>query len=175
MPVWMIGIDRNWTSYNELKGRNAAAQGWPDLGDLSNYIGSKNIQNEIQLLCHQKYDNNICVNAPRTFENLLNKMSAGDLVLGFEGTTLCGICQLSSDTEYKFDDKGQASGIIGDYEYAHILHPVTWLDWNDFTPFMMQGQTPACGSKGVPGIQQSHQSQDVIPAWQKFLKSNPAS
>jgi len=179
MTVWMIGIDTSCSTYNELKRRNAVAQGWPDLGDLSDYIGSKNILNEIKVLCqqkHQKYnDDKICINAPRTFENLLNKMSIGDLVLGFQGTNkLCGICQLSSDTKYKFDDKGQSSGIIGGYDYAHILHPVTWIDWDDFTPFMVQGQTPSPGNRGVAGIKRSNKSQYVIPAaWQRFLKSNP--
>ena len=41
MAVWWCAIDKNkgWATYDELKARNVIAQGWPNLGNLSDLVG----------------------------------------------------------------------------------------------------------------------------------------
>jgi hypothetical protein len=34
MATWWLAIDKNYTSYAELKHRKVVAQGWPDIGNL---------------------------------------------------------------------------------------------------------------------------------------------
>lgn len=34
MATWWLAIDKNFTSYAELKHRKIIAQGWPDIGNI---------------------------------------------------------------------------------------------------------------------------------------------
>ena len=162
MNIWMIGIEINYSSYDELKLRHVVAQGWSDLGDLSN-LNNNNIDQQISVLYQQNYpqpnrNKNVC----RILRCLLLEMKPDDLVLGFEGTVLRGICQLPKHFQYCYDNQ---------YEYAHILHPVDWLDWNEFSVFMPPNSNQPCaGGQGPPGISQMRQQVDILTsAWQKYM------
>jgi hypothetical protein len=167
MQVWMVAIAKKYTSYEELKIRRVVAQGWPDLGDLSLLVAANNVREQI-------IESGEDGDTARIFENLLSNIQQCDLALGFEGTKLRGICQLTRVTRYAYDDVGQASGIPPStfskpsYNYANILFPVLWIDWEDFVQFMRGAPTPSAGGQGPRGIDKSHHPQDVIDAWNRF-------
>lgn len=167
MNVWMIGIEKKYATYEELKLRQAVAQGWPYLDNLSHMVGANNVREQIVAMGEADQ-------VARIFDNLLAIMEPCDLVLGFEGLTLRGICQLTRVTNYHFDDQGQSSKIPpsffgkSNYEYAHILSPVLWIDWENFIPYLQGGHTPNPPAKAPPGIVKSHQASDLIAAWQRF-------
>ena len=168
MRVWMVAIDKEYSSYEEFKIRRVVAQGWPDLGDISHLVAAIDVKEQLMKVCEN-------ADTPRIFDNLLSKMKQCDLVLGFEGTKLRGISQLTRVTRYAYDVVGQVSSIPPstfsktDYNYANILFPVLWIDWEEFIPFMHGAPTPSASGQGPHGIDESRKhSEDVIAAWSRF-------
>jgi hypothetical protein len=91
MATWWLAIDRQYTSYDELKHRKVVAQGWPDLGNLLTLcalVGAGDRNTFIQTVTALEliaYGNS--THAARVTWDLLS-MRAGDLVVGIEGTTV---------------------------------------------------------------------------------------
>jgi hypothetical protein len=175
MKVWWLAIDKNGKhcSYLELKHRKVIAQGWSALGDLTSlktfYFGSnkKGFKETIQLLGDTTYkgkhwfDKNRKLNkCPSVMWNMMD-IKKGDLIIGIEGTTIKGICEISVDgiKSYNYDDR---------YEYAQTIGKfVEWIDWDK----SLFGFTPSTPRQGVHGIKHlNKKSSVIIAAWKTYKK-----
>jgi hypothetical protein len=95
--------------------------------------------------------------------DLLN-MRAGDLVVGIEGTTVRGICELKKNGWESYQYHSPEA-----YNYAQTIgFPTDWVDWNPavfgFTPV-----PPAQGVQGVGRLQ--NESQHVSDAWGRYQQA----
>ena len=90
MPtVWMLGIGLEWSSYQELKARRAVAQGWSISGDLANLF--RQAANTVAADPRIAGLNSM---GQRTLRNLLCNIVPGDLVIGCEGKSVKGLCEI---------------------------------------------------------------------------------
>ena len=127
MTVWLIAIDKDYCSYEELKFRKVIAQGWALIGNLSPLLPVKDqgkfkeiITNYVSYVYdgwHDKRD------PGRIMLNLLS-IKKGDFVICCEGETIRGIAKITSDVEYDFQNPKL-------YEYAQCIYPVT--AWKEVT------------------------------------------
>lgn len=164
MATWWLAIDKQYTSYAELKHRKVIAQGWPEIDDLSTLCplvpeGSRKtfeqVVNELEQLSY-----GVTSHAARVMWNLLS-MRAGDLVVGIEGTTVKGICKLDKNGWESYEHHSPEA-----YNYAHTIgFPAEWIDWDSralgFTP-----TPPAKSVQGVCALQS--ESQRIIDAWANY-------
>jgi len=127
MTIWLLAIDKNYCSYNELKYRKVLAQGWPAIGDLSPLIPIKNedkFKTIINNFVNYFYDGWDDERDPgRILFNLL-KIEEGDYIICCEGIAVKGIAKISEKLFYNFDNPKL-------YEYSQSVFPVT--DWSDIT------------------------------------------
>lgn len=163
VEVWLCAINANegHSSYEEFKDRKVVAQGWPDTGDLSNYVGkSWDAIHSHLLVCLGE----VALKEPRcrfAFKNLISNegIKTGDLVVVYEGTKLMGICQIKPNTRYRYD-----AGIDDKYEYANTLTPVEWIDWSDIS----KDFSPNAPRLGVTGIMKSQKySNQIYDLWRR--------
>jgi hypothetical protein len=172
MRTYWSGIDVQHTCYDELKHRKVIAQGWRDLGDLTSLLGPLYDEEEmfkqvIQWMGDAAYSQDWWSEAgetradreldraPAVMWNLLH-LRGGDLVVGVEGTTVRGICQVTEDarTSYRYDDL---------YEYAQtVSRGVEWIDWTE-ERFGPPPQVSAQSELGIRNL--SSQSDAVVDAW----------
>lgn len=170
MATWWLAIDRQYTSYDELKHRKMVAQGWPDLGNLLTLCplvqgGERNaFIDAVGALERIAYGNSS--HAARVTWDLLS-MKAGDLVVGIEGTSVKGICELRVNgwESYRYQSPEA-------YNHAQTIgFPVDWVDWNPqvfgFTP-----TAPAQSVQGVAGLQ--NESQRVADVWSNYQNTRRA-
>jgi hypothetical protein len=169
MRTWWLAMDKDHTSYEELKSRKVVAQGWPQVGDLRTLCPLaahpdqmdlvKKVVGELATLHFGKGSKQIR-RARKVMWNLL-QIRRGDLVVGIEGTRVRGICQVGSDAtaSYHFDSTGQ-------YEYAQtVCSSAEWIDWNND----LLGVPPATPQLGILGVQGLvNDSEQVAAAWDKF-------
>jgi hypothetical protein len=88
-------------------------------------------------------------------------MRAGDLVVGVEGTTVKGICQLTKNGWESYMHHSPEA-----YNYAQTIgFPVEWVDWDPHT-FGFTPTPPAKSVQGVAGLQ--NESQKVVDAWARY-------
>ena len=149
MNVWWIPIAEKdkWAFYKELKERYVVAQGYSDLGDLSQFYkmdGSEidaPLANLIDLKRNEPKPTKTRIK--KSFLNLLSKMKPGDLVLGGAGHQIRGFAELCGRTTYVYDREGELCPEVPKnnyadrkhwfergFEYAQCLFPVKWVDWN---------------------------------------------
>lgn len=174
MTVWKLGIDVGCSSYLELSARHVVAQGWPGTGDLSFLFGSDINKTERWLKKLHPMPNT--AKAQRTLTNLLSKIKEGDIILGYQGNTIVGICQIPNDFVYIYENS-HASCVTcsptGRCEYAHCLFPVNWVDWNTFLSTLPPGTllpTLSAG-QGIPGIVKNNDDPKAIEnAWRAYVK-----
>lgn len=161
MTVWKLGIDIRYSSYLELSARHVVAQGWPRTGDLSFLVGPDINKTERWLKKLQPMPNT--AKAQRTLTNLLSKIGKGDIIIGYQGNTPVGICQIPADFVYKYEHchaDCETCSSPGCYEYAHCLFPVNWVNWDDFKS-KLPPDTPLPDLKagqGIPGIVENHET-----------------
>lgn len=161
MNIWWLAIDRDYTSYQELKYRKVVAQGWPKLGDLSILTGlvehgyKDEFVKTIDALNQLAYSE--IGHASKVMLSLLS-MKGGDLVVGIEGTTVKGICQLSNNG---FDSYQLLSP--SQFNYAQTVDlGVRWYDWNHSE----MGNPPITPSQSVQGIAGLKKEYDQVKkAW----------
>jgi hypothetical protein len=170
MAVWWCAIDILETSYNECKHRKVVAQGWPLLGDLRCLIPlvpdhEKEFKQVVQLMGDARYaflplwrdKDRDHSRAPSVFWNLFS-MQRGDLVVGIEGTTVRGICQLDADADVQYKHQPQ-------WEYGQTRFPVDWLDWDATT----LGPPPQTPRQSVHGIRRLNQEEGTVAAaWRRL-------
>jgi hypothetical protein len=176
--VWWCAIDTKYCSYLELKHRHVIAQGWPYLGDLSTLAhqfsywrrNKDDFCKIIQLLGDASYEGKDWWNvdrqqgrAPTVIWNLMN-IEKNDLVVGIEGRTVKGICQIKPKAAESY--RHDAPEV---FDYANTVgFPVQWIDWEP-TVF---GFTPVAPQLGVLGIRHVvGEKQKVIDAWEKYQAS----
>lgn len=169
MAVWWLAIDRTYTSYLELKYRKVVAQGWPDLGDLAGLcplVGSGNqVEFTNAVACLENIAYGAATHAARVMWNLLS-IEQDDLVVGIEGTTVKGICQLQQNGWESYRLLFPES-----YNYANTIgFPVVWNDWNQQT-FGFTPTTPAQGVQGIAGLQKD--AERIENAWQQLQAQMP--
>lgn len=166
MQTWWCAMDTKHTSYAEFKKRGVVAQGWPLIGDLERHFDLMADEDvfklKIQEIGDDKYRTNSkwrtkdrkLKNAPQVLLHLL-QLARHDLVVGIEGTTVCGICEITTSPTkgYQFD---------AGYEYAHGVGPVEWIDWNQ----RWLGPPPVAPARSVHGIRHVvSESRRVEDAW----------
>ncbi len=138
--IWKLGIGPagKWSSFNELNKRHAVAQGWSDSQDLSFLSDqSENIYNYLNLIPGVKGN----IGGNNAFRNLFRGIKSGDIILGFEGNSIKGICEIPTDTLYIYENQ---------YDYSNAIFPVNWIDWIDFCSDSNLGIQ---GGQGVKGIE----------------------
>lgn len=193
MPVWRMAIDRNHghATYEEIRDRHVVAGGWSSLGNLSCLYqacraGQLNWQQAHAVLTVLANHNGFDPNETRfynTFQAILAEIDTGDIVIGYEGIIPHGICQIGQCFTYTFD----LNGLFGvdpqhfgrnQFEYAHCIYGVNWVDWNVFNAFVEatgdQPIPPAVGGQGVPGFQKRNADADRIQLhWQAYIAEHP--
>lgn len=167
MTTWWLAIHRENTSYEELKHRKVVAQGWPHLGNLITLCALVGAGEEdpflqtVGALERIAYRNSPQVS--RIMWDLLS-MRAGDLVVGIEGKTVKGICELEKNGWESYQHRSPEV-----YNYAQTIgFPVEWIDWNAD----VFGFTPTPPAEGVQGVRRlRNESQEVIRAWQRYRRN----
>ena len=168
MATWWLAIDLKYTSYDELKHRKVAAQGWPDLGNLLTLCalvgaGDKDpFMGTVAALERIGYGHS--THANRVMWDLLNT-KPGDLVVGIEGRSVKGICQLQKNGWESYQYHSPKA-----YNYAQTIgFPVEWVDWNP-NLFGPPPATPGQAVQGIAGLQ--NESQRVADAWGKYREQH---
>ena len=153
MEVWLLAIDKKYSSYEELKYRKVLAQGWSKIGDLSPLLPIKDSSKFKDII--NKYvdyiyeDWNDSRNPGRILYNLLD-IKKGDYVICCEGEKVKGIAYIEKELKYYFDNANL-------YEYCQTVFPVTnWKDVKD------QSHKISLKSRGPVGIQKYGGNKDYI-------------
>ena len=169
MSTWWLAIDKQYTSYLELKYRKVVAQGWPDLDDLrtlcplvtnpNNFDLFQQVVGELEKIVYGS------AKSPNIMWNLM-RIQIDDLVIGIEGTVVKGICQMTKNgsESYNYDYRGA-------YNYAQTVgFPVKWIDW-DPNIFGFVPNPPAQSVSGIARLVNQHQP--VVDAWNKYKQTHP--
>lgn len=143
MTAWLIAIDKEYCSYEELKYRKVIAQGWADIGNLSALLPVKNETKFKEIITNYVsyvYDGWQDKRDPgRIMLNLLS-IKKGDFVICCEGETIRGIAKITTDVKYDFQNPEL-------YEYAQCIFPVT--EWKDITTTNHGIKLKAMGPVGI--------------------------
>ena len=165
MGVFWLAVDKDCSSYLELKYRMIVAQGWSRLKNLVSlqpfYPNHEDLfKQNIKALGDIGYKNKEWFHRDNCGEVMWNliKLKKGDLVIALEGRTVKGICEMPSDgiESYRFDEG---------FEYANTVgFGVKWVDWSENT----FGFTP--NPKAIPfGIERVvNDKERVIEAWKAY-------
>jgi hypothetical protein len=168
--VWWLAINTQTTSFEELRHRKVVAQGWPKLGDISSLClfvpkHEREFKRVIQLFgeveCSTAYsewaEDQRFDRTPSVLWRLLS-LCKGDLVVGIEGTTVRGICEMPSCAKWTYRYQGA-------YDYAHTVgHPVEWVEWNS-----VLGAPPRPPNQSVHGLRQLQSEREaVLAAWTRY-------
>lgn len=128
MTVWLLAIDREHSSYEELKYRKVLAQGWSAIGDLSPLFPVKNEGKFREIITNYVsyvYGDWVDKRDPGRIILNLSKFQKGDYVICCEGQTVRGVAKLTQPVEYHYDNPRL-------YEYAQVIYPVTsWVDLSE--------------------------------------------
>lgn len=129
--IYRVAIDENhgFCSYDELKQRSSIAMGWPDFGNLTNFIGQDRsvLSNELERRSHTHgYANEEwwqidSRHADRWFYYFLN-LQPNDLVIAQVGIEAVGITQVCTESSYVYNTNN------GQWNYAHAWDRVNWID-----------------------------------------------
>lgn len=128
MAVWLLAIDREYSSYEELKYRKVLGQGWSAIGDLSPLLPVKNEQKFKEIITNYisyVYDDWTDARDPARIILNLIKFSKGDYVICCEGESVRGIAKLTETVKYHYDNPKL-------YEYSQVIYPITnWVDLDE--------------------------------------------
>ena len=154
MSIWEMPIDENGghATYLEIKARHVVACGWSDLGDLTclhqacraGLLAWQQVRSLLQPLA-EVFDPPVGRAFYNSFRRLFCDIAVGDIVIAYVGVNPVGICQICDCVTYLYEDG---------HEYAHCLFGVEWVDWVDFTAFVVGHAGPDVnpGNALVPGI-----------------------
>ncbi len=161
MPIWKMPIDVNnrHATYPEIRDRHVVACGWSELGDLrclyqACRAGRLAWKQVLDLLINLPGGAGDGARFEHSFKRLLCDITVGDIVIAYVGVNPVGICQICDCVTYLYDNGHDDIN----YEYAHCLFGVEWVDWVDFTAFVdgHGGPNVHPGNALVPGIVLNH-------------------
>lgn len=177
MAIWRMAIDRRYSSYAEIKERHVIATGWSTLGDLSclyqlcrlDLLNWDEAYNILKIWALGECQNLLLTRFINSFNQLLFAINVGDIVIGYEGRTPRGICQICNCFTYMYDNG---------FEYANCLYGVEWVDWDTFNHFVIAagGNTipPAGSAFGPIGIDNRDDSAARIQLhWPAYVAAHP--
>ncbi len=150
--IWKLGIGLEWSNLDELKKRHVVAQGWYDSKDLSFLSDpSENIFDYLNLIPYVKGSKS----GNNAFKSLFRYIKSGQIILGFEGNEIKGICEIPHDYLYVYESQ---------YQYSNAIFPVNWIKWDDFcTDTNITRQ----GGQGVKGIERCY-----LPEVNNYIKNH---
>jgi hypothetical protein len=159
MSIWRMPIAENGghATYAEIRDRHVVACGWSDLGNLTclyqacraGLLAWQQVRPLLQLLA-EVYDPPVGRAFYNSFRCLFCDIAVGDIVIAYVGVNPVGICQICDCVTYLYDNGHDDNR----HEYAHCLFGVEWVDWVDFTAFVVGHRGPDVnpGNPRVPGI-----------------------
>jgi len=168
--VWWVSLATEFVTYRQVKVRKVVAQGWPQLGDLSDIVGlasdpdnRSQFETVIRERAAEVYGSSSVEldRAPGSLWRLL-RIQAGDLVVAAQGTTVVGLAQVprSGWEAYQFEER---------FSYAQAVGgPVEWIDWS----FVTHGPSPAAPRRllGVKAIGEARER--ILDAWTRWEDAN---
>ncbi len=156
VSVWWLAIDRNagHASFEELKRRKVIAQGWPDLGDMTQFVAEcqraepEIVKRKLVDRLREAYPGDeVSARLPSALYNFFFGIQPGDLVVGIEGFAVRGICEISDECLYSFEATTRDGR---EQNYAHGRGPVVWFSWEEFSPDWTPSE--AGQTKAVAGL-----------------------
>ncbi len=102
---WRVGTSDGTKPRNRwslMRDENCVAVGWPDVGDLSAFDGSKESREKLRGLMAEKYPSvaSQVGNATGQLFSFVQTIQKGDLVLAADGATVLGIARVEGDYHY---------------------------------------------------------------------------
>lgn len=165
MNIYGLALDREYTSYEELRPRQVVAQGWRQLGDLRTLCRlaadpryEARFRDAVTGLAELAYGRRAPhLDRPGNVMWNLMRAQAGDLFVAIEGTVVRGISQVLAPGAFTYQFEPN-------FEYAQTFgHPVRWFDW-DLNVF---GPAPTAPAQSVPGVAQVRNERNRIArAWE---------
>lgn len=155
MKIKKVGCGLDWSSYKELKEFHVVSQGWGEYGDLSFLFHQpEDLQKYIDVVsCWSQSGKN-------AFRQMMQDISAHDIILAFEGNSVKGIAEVPERFVYYFDDEIES--------YKNCLFPLNWVDWEDFCKDPnIRGQ----GGQGVKGIENCNSPEKLVEYIHQHWKS----
>jgi len=162
--VWWLAIDRNGghASFEELEHRRVIAQGWPNLGDMTQFLG-ENVEAESRTVISRLTErlraaypgDALPEQLPNSLYNFFFGIKPSDLVVGVEGTNVRGICEIPESLSYRYEPKTHESS---EQNYAHGRGPVRWIPWEIFSP----DWAPAAPGKGILAVRRLQTECDTV-------------
>ncbi len=160
--IYKIGVDREYTSFEELNENHVVSQGWSDTGDLS--FAFRDEEEYSLISANLDIIGSGDTKISYTLHRLLIDIKPGDIILAFEGNTLKGITQIPEKIIYFYNENVK--------EYKNSLFPVNWVKWSDFCKDKdLKGQ----GGQGVGGIEYSgleEINKYCIDKWNDYISSH---
>ena len=160
MKIWKIGISKLYSSYDEMKKYHTVSQGWPERGDLT--FLWKETNEEIN-----KYISDIVYGDRKgyyTIKRLFQEIEPGDIILAFEGNTLKGLTQMSSNYVYFYNEEVD--------NYCNSLFPVNWVNWDDFCKEQKLQSQGGRGVKGIENCRKEDINNYINKHWDSFKKEH---
>ena len=159
MNIKKIGLDANYTSFEELRSQFVVAQGWPAWGDLSFAYTTHDPMRE------EKFNSFIATTygdskAPHTFRQLLKDIKAHDIIIAFQGNTVKGIAEIPEDFIYFYNTEMN--------DYRNCLFPVNWIPWEDFCDDENLSYQGGQGVKGIVNARDSGITDYIKKNWEKY-------
>lgn len=172
---WLAISTQHGASYSELKRHSVIAQGWPDI-DLTDFFNNhRNKKNNISLKqatlklgdhAYGTYSWWTEKDRDHVYKIMITlaSLKQGDLVVGIEGTRVCGICEVSLDgwDSYFYNPN------ISDYKNT-FGGSVNWIDWQ-LDDWGIAPTPPAQSVKGIKNLKK--EKQKVLDIW-SVISSSP--
>lgn len=159
MIIKKIGVDTDYTSYQELKRENMLAQGWGEYGDLSFLCDeTEKIDDYLPRIT---YGQQAGIN---TFKNIFRQIKSGNVILAFEGNSLVGIAEIPKRYTYYYND--------GLESYRNSLFPVLWIDWKSFCDDEDLSYQGGQGVRGIENCNLSEINEYINRNWEKYKLDN---
>lgn len=162
MNVWWLATSAKDgdSCYFELKQRKVLAQGWPEIGDLTDFIrlhtNQSSLERKLHNLIEEIYPNKNKQSDKHREKSIVNllRIKPEDIIVICEGINVKGLAKVTEPLIYSFNNN---------YEYAQQVGPVKeWKDW-DSIKVGKAPKTPGQGPKGVEHCRKD--AQHFINAW----------
>ncbi len=165
MAAYWLPIAVQHCNFAELEQRHVVAQGWADLGDMTDFIHQhQNVPDHERLVAItaliQQHYTDAQETLPGRLTNFFFNLQPGDIFVAIEGIAVRGICSLCIPLQYEYNPN---------YEYAHTWGPVNWIDWETVSPDW-RPHPPALGVLALAQIRNDHDR--VVEVFRRYLQQN---